>query len=160
MKGLVAFSFALGAEEPNPCNVRLAEAVKRIVEAEGSQVVVVAQWEVARALETLSCQAHHIVYSEPNVYLNSDMVMTKAADWFHGYHITEVIPVAQPFLHLPMCRQLVRRHSFTVLKRRVGWIGFYGQSLQWWTRDPIRLLFCAILFKLTGHRFHIRKEKQ
>jgi hypothetical protein len=50
MKGLVVFSFALRAavEEPNPCNVRLANVVRRIVKREVDQVVVVAQWEVAR----------------------------------------------------------------------------------------------------------------
>ena len=42
MKGLVAFSFALGKEEPNPCNVRLARAVRRIIRKEKESVMVIA----------------------------------------------------------------------------------------------------------------------
>ena len=47
MKGLVAFSFGLRdiEHEPNPCNVRLAQAVMEIIAGEQGEVVVVSQWE-------------------------------------------------------------------------------------------------------------------
>jgi hypothetical protein len=160
MKGLVAFSFALGAKEPNPCNMRLALAVKRIIDAEEGRILIVAQWEVALALEQCGVKAHHTIYQEQGVYLDSHMVMEQAASWLHDCGVTEVIPVAQPFLHLILCQKLVRQHGFILLKRKIGKIGFYRSSLQWWTRGPVRLLFCTALFQLTGRRWHARQNSR
>lgn len=151
MKGLVAFSFALGKEEPNPCNVRLAKAVERIVDTEKEPVVVVVQWEIAKALNwpTVFVVEKH---RRSGAYLDSEGVMAQAADIFQDYGITEVIPVANPFLHLTKCRALVRQHGFKSLKRKIGWIGFYKKSLQWYTRGPVRCFIYAVLQKFTGRR--------
>ena len=77
MLGLVVFPFALRekAEEPNPCNIRLAEAVKRIVEDEPEEIIIVAQWEVARALESMNVAVEHIVeLREDGSYLDSEEI--------------------------------------------------------------------------------------
>jgi len=152
VKGLVAFSFALGENEPNPCNVRLARAVRHIVGTESEELVRVAQWEVARALLPLPMARVVRGHRSNRAYLDSEEVMSQAAEVFRELGITEVIPVANPFLHLTKCRALVRKEGFIPLKRKIGWIGFYWKSIQWWTRDPFRFLLYAVLQKLTGWR--------
>ncbi len=153
MKGLVAFSFGLGAVEPNPCNVRLAQAVQRIVSEESEPVVVVAQWEIALALNSLPLDYVVKRHRREGAYLDSNEVMAQAAGIFRRHGVTEVIPVANPFLRLAStkCRAFVRKEGFTPLDRKVGWIGFYPESLQWWTRGPIHLTLYSALQLLTGY---------
>ena len=91
---------------------------------------------------------HHI----KGAYLDSEEVMTQAAKELREHEITEVIPVANPFLHLAKCRTLVRKEGFTPLKRKIGRIDFYRESLQWWTRSPFQLLLYAVFQKFTGRR--------
>ena len=151
MKGLVAFSFASGAIEPSLCNRRLARAVERILDKEKEEVVVIAQWEIASSTwASLACVVKE--HRQKGAYLDSDEVMAQAARVFNERGITKVIPVANPFLHLAKCRTLVRDAGFTPIKQKIGWIGFYRESLQWWTRGPFRLLLYAVLIKLTGRR--------
>lgn len=152
--GLIAYSFALGKTEPNPCNVRLARAVERIVREEavkGNEVIVVAQWEVALAL---SRKPSLVVYEhrQKGMYLDSEEVTAQAVSLFEAWKITEVIPVANPFLQLFKCRKLVRNVGLTPLRRRIGWIGFDKESLQWWTRGPVRLLTGTALHVSVGYR--------
>lgn len=143
MKGLVAFSFGLCKQEPNPCNVRIAQEVERIVREEGEPVAVVAQWEVARALKTRpECT---VILHAKGEYLDSEEVMRQAAEFFQRRGIQTVIPVAQPFLQLWKCQGLVERAGFSIARRTVQRIGFCTASEQWWTRGPIRLLLYAVL---------------
>lgn len=149
--GIVAFSFALRdeGEEPNPCNVRLAEAVERIAALEQSPVIV-AQWEVARKLTADGIRVIKAVESQEGVYLDSEGVWTEARRVFRDAGVTSVIPVAQPFLQLQMVTRMIKRSGFKVTRRKIGWIGFDRKSTQPWTRGPIRTLLYAVRRGLFG----------
>jgi hypothetical protein len=144
MKGLIAYSFALTEHEPNRCNRKLAEAVRRIVKEEDGKVVVVAQWEIARALERDE-YALSVELPDDGSYLGSEEVTEAAARLFREKGITEVIPVAQPFLQLSKCKKLIKAAGFRVVKRDVGRIGFEPRSLQWWTRSRAALFVYALM---------------
>ena len=152
MKGLVAFSFGLGKNEPNRCNRRLAGAVRFIVAGERESVLVISQWEITKALKSIPIAYVVKKHRIRGRYLDSEEVMAQAAKILRKHRITEVIPVANPFLHLIKCRALVRKEGFEPLKREIGWIGFYPESIQWWTRGPFRFLLYVILQILTGWR--------
>ena len=157
MKGLVAFSFALGEQETNPCNVRLARATLRIWAREDERVIVVSQWEIAKEIQSCGpgygIPIDHVVEKHrEGRYLDSGEVMVQAAEVFRAYGVTEVIPVAQRGLHMMKCRKLVKAAGFTPVKRKIGRVGFYPEPLQWWTRGPIRLCIYAVLQQLTGRR--------
>ena len=160
MSGLVAFSFALGKNEPNPCNVRLADEVERIVLYSSEPLIIVAQWEIAKALTQrdfqhqlpLVHQFHSVERHRQGAYLDSEEVMAQAAILFRNHGVRQVTPVANPFLHLWKCRQLVRKAGFTVRNRKIGNIGFYPESDQWWTRGPVQLLAYTALQVATGRR--------
>lgn len=158
-RGIVAWSFGSAKKEPNPCNVSLGIEAYRIMKEEekntGEDMVLVAQWEVAAALrKVIGFSADYVVekHRQSGEYLDSREVMAQAAMIFRDHEITDVIPVANPFLHLFACRRLVRESGLTPLKRKVRWIGFYKDSLQWWTRGPMRCLAYAIIRKLWGRR--------
>ena len=153
MIGIVGFSFALTKNEPNPCNLRLAEEVSRILREElnkGNNVVVVVQWEIAKALEIFELKPDHVVKPKKGVYLDSDILMKEATEVFLQRGITKVIPVANPFLHLSHCRKLVQKSGFILADRKVKRIGFCKESLQWWTRSPFNLILYGIHIKLFG----------
>ena len=155
--GLVAFSFAARAEpeEPNPCNVRLAHAVDRIVSAQKETVVLVAQWEIARALRR--SRPFHVVGPRPDGrYLDSADVWNDASPLLRKAGVTRVIPVAHPVLHRAKVSRLIRRDGFEVLPEPIGHIGFdrSPRNTQWWTRGPIRLCVYAVLQALTGRGGH------
>ncbi len=154
MKGLVAFSFALRAieQEPNPCNRRLAQSVMNIVATEKDEVVVVSQWEISRQLRAHGQRPAGSVELRPDGYLDSDMVWGSARKVFEQLGIREVIPVAQPVLQMTKVKRLIKSDGFVVLERPVGTIGFDGESTQWWTRGPLRLLLYAMLQELTRWR--------
>lgn len=153
MKGLLAFSFGLTDKEPNECNERLALAVRRIIEKESEGVVVVSQWGIALALKGLGVPIGLTVEKHrKGEYLDSNEVMAQAAAFFKENGIIEVIPVAQPFLHLFLCSRLIKKSGFKPVKRPVAWIGFCGESKQPWTRGPVRLLLYAVKRALTGRR--------
>lgn len=156
-RGMVAWSFALAGKEPNPCNALLGIEAYRLLKEEqkntGEEVVLVAQWEVAAAFrEIIGFSAAYVVEKHrlDGEYLDSEEVMAQAAAIFRDHGITEVIPVANPFLHLFACHRIIRESGLTPIKRKVRWIGFYKDSLQWWTRGPIRCLAYAVMQKLFG----------
>jgi len=141
--GLVAWSFALRPEEPSRCNRCLAGEVWRIVREEeknGRRVLIIAQGEIAEALKKLHMPLAYIVerHHITGEYLDSQEVMAQAAEILMSYGVTEVIPVANPFLHLRRCRMLVREFGFMLIERRIRRIGFDKDSLQSWTRGPVR----------------------
>ena len=155
--GVVAFSFAsrAEAEEPNPCNARLARAVDRIVGAQSETVVLVAQWEVARGLR--HGRPDHVVGPLPNGrYLDTADVWHDAAPLLRRAGVSRVIPVAHPVLHRAKVARLIRRDGFEVLRAPVGHIGFdpSPRNTQWWTRGPLRLGAYALLQALTGRGGH------
>lgn len=152
--GIVAFSFAnRGPEgEPNPCNQRLAEAVRRSANCD---TVIVAQWEVARALASVGVPVDHVVeQADEGSYLDSETVWAAASRIFHSRHVLDVFPVAQPFLQYPKVKLLIRNDGFRLSSRKVGWVGFdrSNRNRQWWTRGPIRLMVYSVLQAAVGLR--------
>ncbi|MEI7690460.1 MAG: hypothetical protein WCI63_02455 [bacterium] len=148
-RGIVAFSFAQEKIEPSPCNFRLAEAVKRIVEAEEGELVIISQWEVAIKLIKDGIKVTHVV--EPLLdwsYLDSVDVWAEARLYFAHLEIEEVVIVANPFIHAYAIERMIRKDGFKICQQydtTIGRIGFDSQSLQWWTRGPLRLLLYSAL---------------
>lgn len=155
MKGMIVYSFALRDDEPGPCNINTAFEANRIYNQEAGEICVVSQWEVARALDRFCPVPIARVVREHRVkgaYLDSGEVTEQAAEVFRAVGVKEIIIVANPFMHLQYCRYLVCRKGFRVLKRRIRWIGFDRQSIQWETRGPIRALAYTAIGFLTGRR--------
>lgn len=154
--GIVAYSFALRRrnEEPNPCNVRIAEQVAALARKHPGSVIV-AQWEVALGLARLGVAPDAVV--EPRgdgTYLDSNAVWNRAVEVFRPRQVQAVLPVAQRFLQLTKVRRLATRAGFRLEPSRIGAIGFdpSRRNLQWWTRGPVRLLIYAALQGLFGYR--------
>lgn len=157
--GLLAFSFGsdLKENEPSNCNLRLCLAVQEIVLAErekGNEVITVVQWEIGQNGIPDTTIAKVIDEPGPDVVTDSSWVVDEATPIFHQNGITDVIVVANQFLHRFSCFRLVQKAGFRPVKRRHMWIGFYPQSRTWWTRGPIHLLvyaFCQALFGYRGN---------
>jgi hypothetical protein len=151
--GVVAFSFALRGEEaePGPSNVALARAVQTATAGIRRPIVVVAQWEVARQLHRDGVPVDLVVERQAGVYLDSDMVWQAARDTFATRGVTEVVAVAQPFLHLRWVRRIIRRHGYRVLPVPIAPIPFDPDpaNRQWWTKSRSLLVLYA-LRKLLG----------
>jgi len=146
---IVAFSFAQHEPslEPSLCNRALAAEVLRL-KTSYPDATVIAQWEVARGLDQLGEPSDFSI--DPTTdgsYLSSEKVWQAAVQRLDGTGTTQIIVVAQPFLHLAACRHLVRRSGFAVRKERVRNIGFDNSpaNTQWQTRGPARLLLYTIL---------------
>jgi hypothetical protein len=147
MKGLIAYSFSMrngGKGDQGPCNARLAEVVKEIVQEEKELVIVVVQGEIAQSMTIPIAKATRMESMEPGKYLGSEGATMVAAEVFRSKGITEVIVVAQPFLHLIKCKSLVREAGFTVIDKKIGWIGFDPHSDQWYCKSPVHLLIYAV----------------
>jgi len=147
--GIVVFSFGnRGPDlEPGPCNKRLGQAVAEIASNANLSFFIVAQWEVARALESLGIDCQ-IVGSDPESYLDTETVWAHAQKSFLDVGVRSIIPVAQPFVHLFAVRRLIARdHRFSVQALPIPVIGWDRSSLnrQWWTRGPVRFLFYSAL---------------
>lgn len=143
--GIVAFSFALREEEPNPCNIRLAKEVKKAV-SRYPDALIVCQWEVGIAVAEGGYLPVRIIGPFSGVYLDSETVWQGAMMdlWREG--ITDVIPIAQPFLHLTKVKRMIRKSGFNIVPWKVPWIGFDNdpRNTQEWTKGPLRLLIYAL----------------
>lgn len=161
--GIIAFSFALTQDEvdkklPNQCNKTLARITRvlaqNIMETRNVPVVVL-QWEIgldhdmfARigVLPDLVVEKHQ----KFGKYLDSEEIIAQATHLFKEHGVTKVISVAQ-WLQNFKCRALLKKAGFEVLPVKIGKIGFCKESLQWWTRGPIRLVLYTIKQILFGH---------
>jgi hypothetical protein len=153
--GIVGFSFGLTDAELNSCNIKLAEEIMRISSEQvyiGNKVIVVAQWEIAKALKYLGLDIEHIVNRNEGIYLDGDMVMAEETSVFKAQEIKEAIVVANPFLHLATCQEIARKSGFEVVKEKIKQIGFCKDSLQWWTRNSLFLITYGIRMKILGKR--------
>jgi len=161
IKAVVGFSFGLTKNEPNQCNIRLAREVERIAQRErekGNSVIIVTQWEVSFSLSS-PFLPHFIIWEHRDArsYLDSDEVAGQATEFLRqqaekmGEKINGVIPIANPFLHLALCRRLLKKKEWNVPQVKIRWIGFLPKSSQWFTRGPIRLIVYSFLRIL--HRF-------
>lgn len=161
MKGIVAFAFAQRPEplEPNPCNIRLGGAVEHIAAEEGGKVVIVSQWEISRFLRSRGYEPAHSVELRPEgTYLDSEGVWSEAKAVLERWGITEVIPVAQPFLQMRKVKRMIQADGFTVVDRPVGFIGFDKRSDQPWARRRLQLLAYAVRQALFGTHGHHGKQ--
>jgi hypothetical protein len=156
-RGMVVASFALRApdQEPNPCNIRIAEAARRIVNEEYGNVVIVSQWEVTKRLSRYwnSLIARNVELKSDDSYLGAEDVWEAAKKEFRERDITEVIIVSQLLVRLKL-NGLAKKDGFKVINRGVGWIGFdrSPENTQPWTKGPIRLLVYAVRQVLFGAR--------
>ena len=152
--GLIPLSFALREGwEPNPCNLRLANATARValtLNAEGIQYLCSSQWEIALAL-------HHVpiihVVREHRVkgqYLDSEEVCAQSLEAFdRAGGVDSILPIAQPFLQLHKVQQQLKNTGQKLFwpvrsYQLIGWIGFDKDSDQPWTRSAPALLKYAL----------------
>lgn len=148
--GVIALSFALReGHEPNPCNVKLARETERVMallKAEGHEVVLVSQWEIALALNWVPM---YVVrnHRNPESYLDSDEVILQAVTIFDSTDpggMDEVVIVANPFIHLQGARSKAKSFGLKVRNVLIRWIGFYKKSDQWQTRGPVRAFIYTV----------------
>jgi hypothetical protein len=150
--GIVGFSFGLRSEreEPNPSNQALAEEVDRAasyVNFYDSRPVVVTQWEITKGLAAVELEPDHTVgLLADGTYLGSKDVWEEARGVFEEEGVEQVIIIAQPFLHLPALKKMVRRDEFVVLPFPVRKIPFDNSLLntQPWTRSKPALAWYAV----------------
>ena len=147
--GIAAFSFALWKDrEPNRCNKRLGYQVGRAVKLLKNldkESVVSSQWEAALAVPNeypVALTVHEYQYK--GQYLDSKEVSRQIAEEFHRRGVTRVIVIANPFLHLFLCKREMRKLGFKIYPFKVWWIGFLPDSDQWWCKGPIRLLIYTV----------------
>lgn len=168
--GIIGFACGLREEEPNPSNIALAKVVHWIVvdvEEFGSVPIVVTQWEITKALiELLNYEVDlSVELRADGTYLDSKGVWEEAKAEFVREGVTQVIIVAQPFLHLPSLKKMVKDDGFEVIEFKVGPIPFDNSDLntQPWTRSKIALtkysvrkirdgVYDTVVLKLTGKK--------
>lgn len=149
---IVAFSFGLrGLGEPGTTNKKLSNIVEKL-KRENPLTMIVSQWETAMCL---SQKAHYVVekHRTPGKYLDSEEVAEQAIEFLECIapkNEWKIIVVAIPFLHIQKCVKLFP--GFEVSAAKTGWIPFDRKSIQWWTRDPIRLVIYGVLQKLLGYK--------
>jgi len=168
--GIVALSFAKRAKEPNPVNKRISKITDDIndgLQSMGETVVLVAQWEIALALpknSALVVTQNSATEKGGKLYLDSDDVLNMAYPAFKAANVTDVVVVANRFIHLGVVRAKVRKAGFRVIKVGIPAVGFDPSplNLQWWCKGPIRLvtyLGLQVVGKVTGRNFHGIGEK-
>jgi len=115
--GVLAASFSLRENEPNPCNVRLAEEAIRICKElieQGHTPVLGAQWEIGLALqkkgeysentwghfiEVKGWAYYEIGQYDDGRYLGTKEVLDEAMPFFKEMGVTRFVGVANPFIH-------------------------------------------------------------
>ena len=157
MKGMIVFAFAWRKGEDSPCNIRLALAAKRIAEGQDGKVVIHAQRSVAKILRDMGVECYATKRNDAIGYEGSEEPVRQAAELFRDTGITEVIPVANPVLHLIKCISLVmaegfKTPSFLKLVRMIGWIGFDKKSVQPQTWSLFWLVYYTAKQILFGYR--------
>ena len=140
--GVIGLSFALRVgQEPNPCNVKLANEFERVIcllRSQGHDVASVAQWEIAISLTWFPLKVVN-GHRDGISYLDSDEVILQAKEVFEFWGgVDEVVIVANPFIHLQGARSKAKSFGLKVRKLAIRWIGFDKKSDQWQTRGPVR----------------------
>jgi hypothetical protein len=140
----------------------LARAAEKIAFLNKEPAIVVCQRTAAELLNELGDNLY-VVKKKPG-YEGSEEVTDQAAEIFHTQGITEVIPVAQPILHLWKCIRLVRKAGFKTpgfwkLAFQIGWIGFDKESVQPATTSLLGLLIYTVRQILFGYRPPIEQSE-
>ena len=148
---ILGLSFGMKKSGHTKSNKALAKVAERVFYKKG--LLVILQKELAECVDfppSLVIKEHRI----KGQHLDSDEVIAQAAEFMKLHKIDTVWLVAQPFLHRPQCRTLLKNYGFRVRIPKTGRIPFDEDSLQWWTRGPLRTLTYAILQKFTGRKGH------
>lgn len=158
--GVVALSFGKRRQEPNPVNARLGRELIDIIDNYDRDIVVASQWEITNQLVIDGYEPFVNVNVTPAdatkrgkdgaKYLDSEDVLKKAFELFKKHEVSEVIVVANPFLHLSAVRKLVEKAGFKVIPYQIGKVGFDNSplQLQWWCKGPVRLIDYGIIVKI------------
>lgn len=168
--GILGFAEGLRVIEPNPSNIAIAGGVVQAVdyvESCGSVPIVVTQWEVTIALKELfDFDADMSVELRADgKYRDSRGVWEEAKPEFVREGVTQVIIIAQPYLHLPSLKRMVRADGYEVIEYKFGPIPFDDSDLntQPWTRNKVAYtkyavkklredVYDAVVLKLTGKK--------
>ncbi len=150
--GIIVFAYGLTENEPNRVNRQLAEQAMKIrdsiMQLQGRNVLVAAQWENSLAMDRVDLTVGPYL----DRYLGSNDDVREAREkLFLPNGVSEVIPVAQPFLHLAATRAHVKRAGFEPVNRGIKPVGHVPESLQWWTRSAHRLGVYAAMQRTTGY---------
>ncbi|MFZ2126092.1 MAG: hypothetical protein WAV04_01110 [Candidatus Microsaccharimonas sp.] len=171
-------AFSLREQEPNPCNVRLAQEVLRACDelrARGHMPVVAVQWEIDAALQSLGrTKTYDNVRSvfddgafpymvigqyDDGRYLGTREVLKEALPFFGDMGATHFVGVAQPYIHQPYLYWLARK-SFRLIWIRTRRIGFDPDSTQQWCRSWWQLTKYTVKILITGsHGYDGRQAK-
>lgn len=172
--GVLAASFSLRIEEPNPCNVRIAEETIRIcreLTASGHTVILAVQWEVGLALQQIQSLTYVMpeeklysgwLYFEVGLYEDGSYLGTKelyedVRVFLKTQGVTHFVGVANPFIHLQYLYWLARK-DFKLMPRAVKWIGFDKESTQEWCRSPLK--FAVHTLRLALGKSHGYNNRQ
>lgn len=151
-------------QEPNPSNFQLGRELEEVIDNTTGmlsigKLLVVAQWEIARQLEQdgygssidLVVTQNSATYKGKKRYLDNQDVIDKALDWASTLtdKVTDVIIVANPFLHLSACKKLVEARGLKTIDYPIGKIPFDNAppQLQWWCKGPIRFILYGVIVK-------------
>lgn len=173
--GVLVLSFAKREDrlEPNPVNIALAEVADEIIIRlleNGDEPIVVAQYETDRAM--LFRPAYVVTPDDASLkpngtyYLDSADVIRLGSAEFKSRGARYVVVVANPWIHLPICRALVKKQGFWIVRQyKIPPVGFDNSeyNLQWWFKGPIRLLAYTglqVIGKLIGRNLHGIGERQ
>ena len=179
---VLAASFSLREDEPNPCNVRIAEEAFRICDeliAAGHVPILSAQWEVDLALherrtaDDFQFLPREVVIDQgviPYVgsigqlddgqYLGTREVYDEALKLFREHGCTHFVGVAQPFIHQPYLYAMARK-DFKLIWKRTRKIGFDKESTQWWCRSWWQFALQSVRLALgLEHGYNGRQEPQ
>ena len=169
-------SFSLRENEPNPCNIRLAEELVRIckeLQANGHTPVVAVQWEIFLAFRQLTTETyfipettlyngwycHEIGQYNDGKYLGTKEVLEEAMPFFRSHNATHFVGVANAFIHQPYLYALARK-DFSLMPKLVRGIGFDKESTQWWCRSWWQLTFQTVRLALgLSHGHNGRQAK-
>ncbi|MFA6459398.1 MAG: hypothetical protein WCV79_03320 [Candidatus Paceibacterota bacterium] len=132
-----------------------AQRIASLEHVTGNTTVMVAQKQVTRGLEQI--KVHYAASIEEREHdkclpFDSEEVMRQATMIFREGRVDEIVPIANPFLHLSKCKRLVRESGFPLRAHRIGHIGFDPESELWWTRSASALIIYAIRQKFLGYR--------
>lgn len=151
MIGIIGLTYGLRENEPSPNTRILArefELARFTLQQLGEQVLTIAQWEINLALPD---PADHIVWPYPDRYLSTADVIGEAADFLNHAGSDEAVLVTRSGLHRRYSEKLAHQAGLKVLDAKTpGRLSYDPESLQWWTRGPLRELAHAAQQQLSG----------
>jgi len=101
--------------------MKLSDLFNKNVRTIREDVTSVVQFEIGLALRNCDFLSHYRITDHRTLgaCLDLEEVTAQATEIFREQGIVEVIVVVQPILQLTKCRQLVKKHGFKVLPRKV-----------------------------------------